>query len=676
MPCLRSFCRIHLPVFALAILCVVTPAFAADQPQWLRISSDHFIVLTDAGEKKGHEIAARFEQMRAMYGTLMGQRKLRMSEPLEIIAIKSDKDYSQVSPMRDGSPISDPAFVLPGDDRIFIVLNLFLPDSWRGAEHQMAHYFLNYNYPPTQPWFDEGFAEYFASINFTSSKTEIGTDPELIPLYQTNVVSQQPGLSSALKSYTEILSAPVWLTLPDLFGMKNRVVNGLEGTHNTLFYAESWMLVHYLINQNKLAETGAYFDLVENQQMPVEQAVQQAFGMSVAQLDKAVKDYFHSLRPLTDAMWAAKSANPPLTANIVYELPLPMEVDDVGSSSKQIDLPEAQARAAEMELRIPERRAQAVQQLQQLVADPKTETAVAHRALAWAHVQKGETAEAFEELNTALDMNPADLWARFGQAQASYRSGQNGARVQGLENTGHNLMGVVEEYPDFAEAYALLGWARLVGGGTNSAIEAMTKAVQLSPRNESYQLRLAETYQATKKWDEATAILERLKLSQDPKIARATKKELNDMPFLKKFGVPPQEEESSHRESITANTQKREEVADTPAVKDANGDEAGDESGDAKTDAAKAAAVEAPPDKRLVQFLKGTVVSVDCSQPPAAVLTVSSGGRTLKLRTADYKSATVIGSAGFSCDWKGTAVDINYKRGGKADGDLVSIEVR
>ncbi len=663
--------RLNLVVCAVW-LASAHPALAADQPQWVRISSDHFIVLTDAGEKKGHEIAARFEQMRAMYGALMGQHKLRMSEPLEIIAIHSDNDYSKIAPMRGEQPISDPAFILPGDDRIFIVLNLFQPDSWRGAEHQIAHYFLNYNYPPTQPWFDEGFAEYFASINFTSSKTEIGTDPELIPLYQTNVVSQQPGLSSALKSYTEILSAPVWLTLPDLFAMKNRVVNGLEGTHNTLFYAESWMVVHYLINQNKLAETGTYFDLVENQQMPVEQAVQQAFGMSVAQLDKAVKDYFHSLRPLMDALYASKSPHPPVTANVVYELPLPMEVDDVGSSSKQIDLPEAQARVAEMELRIPERRAQAVQQLQQLVADPKTETAVAHRALAWAHVQKGETAEAFEELNTAMDMNPSDLWARFGQAQASYRSGENGARVQGLANTGHNLQGVIEEYPDFAEAYALLGWARLVGGGTNSAIEAMTMAVQLSPRNESYQLRLAETYQATKKWDEATAVLDRLKLSQDSKIASAAKKELNDMPFLEKFGVPPQDE-NVHRESITANTQKREAVEDAAkgTARDATGDDAGEE-----TDEAKPAAVEAPPDKRLVQFLKGTLVSVDCSGAPAAVLTVLAGGRTLKLRTADYQSATVIGSGGFSCDWKNLAVDINYKRGGKADGDLVSIEVR
>src|SRR5260370_41581825 len=140
--------------------------------------------------------------------------------------------------------------------------------------------------------------------------------------------------------------------------MKNRVVNGQEGMHHTLFYAQSWVLVHYLINQNKLAQTGTYFDLVENQKLPAEQAVQQAYGMTIAQLDKAVKDYFHSLKPLADALYASKQANPLVTSAVVYQLPLPVEVDDVGSSRREIAAAEAQALVDEMELRIPERRAQ------------------------------------------------------------------------------------------------------------------------------------------------------------------------------------------------------------------------------------------------------------------------------------------------------------------------------
>jgi len=36
----------------------------------------------------------------------------------------------------------------------------------------------------------------------------------------------------------------------------------------------------------------------------------------------------------------------------------------------------------------------------------------------------------------------------------------------------------------------------------------------------------------------------------------------------------------------------------------------------------------------------------------------------------------VIGADQFSCDWQNLRVSVNYKPGGAADGDLVSLEVR
>jgi hypothetical protein len=67
---------------------------------------------------------------------------------------------------------------------------------------------------------------------------------------------------------------------------------------------------------------------------------------------------------------------------------------------------------------------------------------------------------------------------------------------------------------------------------------------------------------------------------------------------------------------------------------------------------------------------------VDCSQSPAAILTVKSGELVLKLRTADYKSLALIGAEKFSCAWNDRAVSVNYKPGGALDGDLMSVEVR
>lgn len=47
----------------------------------------------------------------------------------------------------------------------------------------------------------------------------------------------------------------------------------------------------------------------------------------------------------------------------------------------------------------------------------------------------------------------------------------------------------------------------------------------------------------------------------------------------------------------------------------------------------------------------------------------------LKLRTDDYKSLMVMGVDEFSCDWKSRSAAVNYRAGGKADGDLVSVEL-
>jgi tetratricopeptide (TPR) repeat protein len=643
-------------VIPLMLLLSCAPAPAAAQ-QWLRVSSDHFIVITDAGDKQGHEVAARFEQMRAVFGQLLMRGRLRMAEPIEIIAVRSDKDYAQVAPLVNGDPTKAPAFFLSGEDRVFIVLNLFAPDSWRAIEHPFAHYLLNYNYPPTQPWFDEGFAEYFSSLYLTQKAAALGGDPELNPGFVTDLLGTQ-NQNAPPRSFTEILNNPVWLTWPDLFEMRNRVVNGQEGTHHTLFYAQSWIFVHYLLSQNRLPDVGKYFDLVENQKVPTAQAIQQAFGMTVAQLDKAVKDYFKSLTQLQDSLVESQQASHAFGSSL-SQLALPFSVDEVATSSKQVSSAEGQALLNEMALRIPERRAKAIEKLEALVADEKTESAVAHRALAWAYVQKGDTTHAFEELSEAIRLNSADPWVRMGLALAAYHSGEKGAKIQGLANMMESLHIVLQEFPDFAEAYDMLGWARLTGGGANAAIEAMKMAVELNPRDEDYKLRLARAYLAAKKFDEAKTTLERLKQSQNPQLAEQSKKILIDLPFLEKYGVPPLEEAQAHK---SAEVEPKKQSTDS------------DEEDSGPTPA-KPPAKEPQMDRRPVKFLKATLLSVDCSHQPEALLKVTGAGKTLRLMVQDYKNLAVIGAGEFSCEWKGVPVNVNYKAGGKADGDLVSIEI-
>src|SRR5256885_10481256 len=168
-------------VSALGVVVLSSLLSMAAEPPWLEVHSVHFTVITDAGEKKGREVALRFEQMRSVFALLLSKERLNQSVPLTILAFKNDKSYYQVAPLHQGQPIGVPAFFLLGEDQDFIVLNLFEDEPWRAVAHDFAGMLLNYNYPPAQGWFDEGLAQYFSSIHVDDKQDELGGDPELIP---------------------------------------------------------------------------------------------------------------------------------------------------------------------------------------------------------------------------------------------------------------------------------------------------------------------------------------------------------------------------------------------------------------------------------------------------------------------------------------------------------------
>ena len=665
---------------------LVSSAPAAEPSPWLEIHSTHFTVITDAGDKKGKEVALRFEQMRAVFAILLMKDRLNQPVPLTIFALKNDKTYYQSAPLRQGQPIGVPGFFLSGDsrneDQNFIVLNLFEEEPWRAVAHDFAHLLLNYNYPPVQGWFDEGLAEYFSSIRVDDKKYEIGGDPELTSSSTTDLLGNQRDVRNPQKSLTELLSGQVWLTLPDLLTMKHDTSTYTEGTHHTLFYAQSWMVVHYLLHAQKLPETGTYFDLVENQHVPVEEAIQKAYGVTAAQFDQSVKDYFHSLTPLFVAMDASKQSNAQTNAAQVYTFPSPIGPSDSAIIAKPMREVDARASIAEMKVRIPERRDAALQELQTLPTTPdpattkvptkndkdkdkgtETDTLVttqgneiAHRALAWDHMQRGEFDEAVEELGDAAALDRRDMWIRYYLSELKYRMAlAKHADIQGLPNMMQDLRAVLEWYPEFANADDLMAMARLEGGGPIAAMQAEHAAMQLSPRNQQYVYHLAEIYVADKKWDAAKGVLERLKSSSDTEVAALARAELERIPTEQKYGLS------------SASATAAQKLSAQPSPFDV-----------LEQDAAKRAAQQQSTvaDKRPAKFVQGWLVGVDCSQSPSAVLTVAAGGVVLKLRTTDYKSLLLIGADSFSCEWNNRAVSVNYRPGGVSDGDLVSVEVR
>ncbi len=634
----------------LLVLLVCAAAFlpsaraGSDQPHWIRIISRNFSVATDADEKRGHDVVVRFEQMRSVFGQLLGRSKVTISEPVDILALRSDDEYAKVAPIRQGQPVASPSFFVPGQDRNYFVLNVSKDESWRAISHDFAHVLLNYNYPQTQAWFDEGFAEYFSSLRIDGAQAQVGGDPEQL---------------------SELLSTQTWVAIPDLFKARGEISANGEGSRRALFNAQSWIVMHYLLTQNKLPETGAYFDLVQNQQVPVEEAIQKAYGVTSAQFAQAVKDYFHSLAPPSQTSEKGKQTGAGNSGGI-QSLSVSAG-DEIGSSTTELLLDEGQSLVAEMSVRLPEHRAQAMQELEAITGQPKTDNVIARRALAWARMDKKEYDRAVDDLSTGAELNIKDPWLHYYLALVKHDAAQSsGHAIEGLPNMMQDLHMVLDWYPEFAEARNMLAMAQLEGGGVHAAMDTMRVAIQLSPRNQNYLLNMAQIYLAGQNWDAATAMLERLKSSSDAQIAKSAREQLDGLPMLKKYGVPPKSA-SQPQPATTAKSSPSGKPQQKPNP------QASEDSSDDDQDHPPA---QPQIDKRAILYVKGKLVSVDCSQTPSAILTVSAGSKLLKLRTEDYKSLTLVGADAFSCDWESVPVAVNYKAGGKTDGDLVSVEVQ
>ncbi len=637
-------------VAVLAALVFISPFLHASEPKWIRIDSSHFSVLTNAEEKRGHDTAVRFEQMRAEFGQLLLKSRLNWSKPIAIVAVRSTDEFSRLCPTRADENIARGGFLLASSDPAYIVLDLSREDSWRAVAADFARLLLTYNYPPTQAWFDEGFADYFSSLRLDATQMQIGADPQGPAPNRSSEAGKSSAVPNSRGAFTDVLSTSAWMSIPDLF-------NASATKPTAIFRSESWIVIRYLLDKNKLPETGTYFGLVENEKAPVEDAIQRAYGMSSAQFEQAVTDYFH-------ATFAAPASTGRLGEN---SSPAPVLAETVGSSTHDVAPSEARSLLAEISLRLPEHREQAKKELETIVADPKSDNPAAHRALGWYYMETKEFEQANDELDQASNADLKDPWSRYYAAQVKFRESEvSGHGFKGLANMMQDLHAVLDWDPEFAEAYSLLSRAQVEGGGLHAAMDSARAAIRLSPRNQAYVLQMAEVYMAAKNFDAANHLLEQLTSSSDAQVAKTARTYLHDLPMLRKYGIPPQHEaeQAQERPAPTPPHGPSQPVA-TAQNKPEERQEAEDEQ----------VPSEPPLDKRAIQYAKGTLVGIDCTQAPAAVLTISSAGKILKLRTPDYKSLTLIGADSFSCDWAHRAVAANYKAKSKTEGDLVSLEL-
>lgn len=602
--------------FLLALALGAVPVASAGSSQWIEIESPHFSVVTDAGEKRGRETAMRFEQMRAVFGALMTKANVNLPIPLQIVAFRNAKEFSQFSPLWNGKPVQLIGLFQGGEDRSFIMLDMSTQNPWSVVFHEYAHQLMNGVLTHrVDPWFEEGFAEYFSSIEVDSKEARVGKIPE----YDYQVLRQDGMMKVA-----------------DLFSVRqSSSIYNESGSHRTVFYTEAGMVVHYLYDNNLVPKLSTYFNLKIDRNVPVEDAIQKSFGLSAADLDKALRAYV-------------------VIGRYKY-FPIPTPSNIVSSEYRVRTLSPADSGAilADIHLHSRDYREKAIAEFQEILKTEPNHPA-ACRGLGYAYLQKRDFTQAAEYFKRAALADSKDPRVHYYFALMMSRDGAFTDHSE-LPEMIRQLDTAIALDPNFADSYALLAFAQMYSGDPAKGLINMQKAVALSPRNEGYQFNLAQMYLNNRNPGPATTILQVLTKSVDQDVARRAAGSLAQVE-LYKAAI------QARHTSSGIGAENDDEPADGPAEI---------ETGPALHDGSHQGPNQTPP-----SFLQGTVVSVDCSAPPAAILTVVSQGRTLKLQVPDSKNVLLIGADTLSCSWNQQKVALNYRRADEGMARVISIEVQ
>jgi tetratricopeptide (TPR) repeat protein len=604
----------YLLALALSLTLFAPVSTVASESQWLEVDSPHFSVITDAGEKRGREVAQRFEQMRAVFSTLLVKANVNLPIPLQIVAFRNSKELRQVVPLWHGKPIQVAGLFQGGQDRCFIMLDMSVENPWTVVFHEYAHQLMNGNLTaPVDPWFQEGFAEYFSSIEVDGKQARVGK----IPDYDYQIL-QQMGM----------------MKVADLFRVQqNSATYNESGDHRTTFYAESSIVVHYLYDNKLIPKLATYFTLKIDKGVPVDEAIQQSFGMSGAQLDKELRNYISSGHYM------------------YYPLPSPADIVKANYATKPLTPYDSSAVIADIHLHSMDYQAKAAAEFQEILkADPNN--AAAARGLGYAYLEARNFDGAAEYFKRAAQEDSKDPRVHYYSAMLMSREGSF-TGDSNLSDVVKELQTAISLDPAFADAYTLLAFAQARSGDPKSGVTTMQKAVTLSPQNEQYRFNLAQMYLNCQQPDPAMAILQVLSRSSNQMVAMKAAQSLEQAREFKESMEARSHIEDSSSESIPEAP---------PGLRTAS----------APDDAVPGL----QPQQNNVRFIKGTVTSVDCSAQPAALVTVSSAGRTFNITVPDSKHVLLIGADAFSCAWKKQKVAINYRVTGDTAGEAISIEVQ
>ncbi|MCA1636266.1 MAG: tetratricopeptide repeat protein [Acidobacteria bacterium] len=468
----RSIRLFILSIIATVSLCPVARAVSeASGVGWTGVRSRHFLVLGQAGEGEARRVAMGLEQYRAAFARLLPVEHFDPSVPTIVIVFRDDLEYAPFKPLYRGQTASGVAgYFQPGDEVNYITLAADGEGARRGPSstllHEYTHLLVNNYFRLAPLWLAEGLAEYYSTARLSDDKKRLT-------------------LGRPVKQRAQALSLQPLLPLAELFAINNESPQYFEQAKRGLFYAQSWALVHYLLNGGGGARRGqlARYLALLSEGTPDREAFRQAFETDLEGMAAELSTYVRR------AGYLARDEN--------FERPL-----DFDAELRAQPLSEADALAHLGDLLLQSRRPEEAEVCLRRALERDPAHAAAHISLGILRLRQNRLEEARQHLGKAISADPQNHLALYHYADVLQREGLgmdlSDVSVRGFEEKTRliraALRRAIELAPSFLESYRLLATVELERGlGPEEAEALLRHALALAPRRHELTLLLAQT---------------------------------------------------------------------------------------------------------------------------------------------------------------------------------------
>ena len=596
-----------LCVFLCALFLASAPSKAKDS--WVEVRSPHFTVISNAGEKEARRTADQFEQFREVFHASFPALRLDLGRPLIIFAVKNEDSLKALLPAYwEVKGHAHPSGIYAsGEERDFVALrtNIEGDNPYEVVYHEYSHAILNLNFRELPVWLGEGLAEYFGNSRIRDNEVNIG-----IPSRHLVETLQQ----SRLIPIDELLRAD---PNSPYYNEQNRV---------SVFYAESWAIVHYLLLDPKAREQQLLINFLK---------AWEASGDQV----KAAQETFGDLRKFSQTM-EGYVRNPNLMMGMVKT-----SVHSDPSSFAGREMPPAELSAYRALFYVHTRRpAEATSAAKEAMSqDPQLSLAYEAQGLNAYTQEQYDTA--CPVLSRSAKLNGADFSAYYFAGACKLRRGITSDEEN--QQVIANLEKAAALNPLFAPAYANLATVySLQPDGVDKALRLGRKAAELDPGNLEYAIIFADVLLNAGKVADAKVLAGRIQQA-----AWTAKDKASAAQLLHTIADYEDRRQQAVQRTLLLEAQqaKAAENSSTPSTATA-----------APPVDAPSKAVTPPKDKRQMFMVEGTIADAECHLTSTGRITLTVDHSTMRFVYSNLARVEVVeglkedsGLAPACANWRG-----------------------